>query len=101
MFGPFAELYLSIVFGKENRNAEQEQANFQKTIRNWTIVNEHLKENAFMAGDKFSIADVFVFLLVWKWKIVPEVEKPNLAALVEYFERSKQVPHAAMFMTIP
>lgn len=65
----------------------------EASIANWTrlmaILEAQLERTgAYVAGDKFTLADIVMGLSVQRW-LVPEFEKPHHPHVVAYYERLK------------
>lgn len=66
-------------------------ARIEQSMRGWgakmALLEAHLAKGApYVAGDEFTIADIALGLSVHRWMRVP-AEKPELAAVGEYYQR--------------
>jgi glutathione S-transferase len=65
-------------------------------VRNWnrhmTILEEQLRQTcAFVTGARFTLADIVLGLATHRWFMTP-MERPQLPAVTDYYERLSQRP---------
>jgi len=65
---------------------EGREAAIAKVKSSLSLLSRHLEENAFAAGDRFSIADIPLGISIHRWRHLPEAEGEKLPALDEWFE---------------
>ena len=57
------------------------------------LLNQHLEQNnPYVAGDRFTIADIPVGLVVNRWFMIEGVDRPPYAALSAYYDRLGERP---------
>ncbi|RDK02890.1 glutathione S-transferase family protein [Paraburkholderia lacunae] len=81
--------------------AHQDRNEISLSCRNWSrhmgILNGQLEATgAFVAGERFSLADIPVGLSVNRWFSTP-LERPHFPAVSDYFERLAQRPGFAAY----
>ena len=69
----------------ENRNMEIIELGRAALSAKMAIIDDTLKENTFMAGDKFTIGDIPLGIAAWRWFNMPieREDYPNLRRWVE------------------
>lgn len=61
-------------------------AAYQKTLAAMEILDKHLSENQYVAGEEFTIGDIPVGAVTYRWMSLP-IERPALANLQDWYER--------------
>ena len=71
-----------------------------KAIELWTIVDNQLASQPYIAGKNFSIGDIGLGVFVHRWHQFP-IERGNLPNLAGYYERLKARPAYARHVALP
>ena len=71
-----------------------------KAIELWTIVENQLASQPYIAGKDFSIGDIGLGVFVHRWHQFP-IERGNLPNLAGYYERLKARPAYARHVALP
>ena len=74
-----------------------------RSVRKWSAKMSMLEQQlaatgSFAAGDVFTIADIALGLSVHRWFLTP-IERPELPHVAAYYERLKQRPAAAPYLS--
>jgi glutathione S-transferase len=57
-----------------------------RTEESWQILDEHLRERAFVAGEQFTMGDIPIGAFAYRWLALP-IERPALPNLNAWYER--------------
>ena len=69
-----------------------EEARVQ-TAERWQIVDRHLASRPYLAGDSFTVGDIPVGAMAYRWLNLP-IERPQLTNLKAWYDRlTKRVPY--------
>jgi glutathione S-transferase len=71
---------------REKRNMDEVEESRKKVAANLTIVDAHLGGRDYMAGKRFSMADIPMGVAAYRWFNLP-VERPAMPALKRWYER--------------
>jgi len=66
----------------------------------WGIVDKHLADKRYLAGDEFTYGDIPVGCFVHRYLSLP-IERPKLENLAAYYERLKQRPGYVKHVALP
>ncbi|WP_417519523.1 glutathione S-transferase family protein [Minwuia sp.] len=64
------------------------------------ILDSHLGQNRWVAGDSMTMGDIPIGALVYRWLHLP-MERPDLAHVTAYFERLRERPAFSTHVMIP
>lgn len=82
--------------------AYTDQARIADSIQRWgdkmAVLERHMRESEFVVDNAFSIADIAIGLSLHRWFLTPMEHRP-FPALEAYYERMKQRPAAAPWLT--
>ena len=70
----------------EKRDMAAIEAARQRMAGLWRIVDAHLAQNDYMAGDGFSLADIPLGIQAYRWFVLP-VERPEMPNLASWYAR--------------
>lgn len=70
----------------EKRDADKIQAALQKTAASWRLVERHLQDRRYLAGEEFTIGDIPLGVWAHRWFSLP-IERPPLANLQTWYQR--------------
>lgn len=76
---------------EKDRNEVDLEKLRQQMIRVLTIVDEQLKTTKFIAGDQFTLADIPLALLAYRWFNLP-IDRPALAHLEQWYQQVSSRP---------
>jgi len=66
----------------------------------WGIVDRHLAERRYLAGDEFTVGDIPVGCFVHRWLSLP-IERPAYKNIAAYYDRLKQRPGYVKHVALP
>jgi len=75
----------------EKRDAKALEDSRLRTADALAILDAHLAENAYIAGDAFTMGDVVLGACVWRWMALP-IERPDRPSVERWFETLSQRP---------
>ena len=64
------------------------------------MIEAHLEHNAYLAGDKFTLADMGNGVLAYRWHSFP-IERPSLPRVKAWYERLRERPAFGKYIAIP
>jgi|SRR5579863_1428338 len=67
----------------------------------WPFVDEHLGKHAFIAGDSFSMADIPIGCMAYRWYAFDGVERPSLKHLEAWWTKLKVRPGYQKHLFLP
>jgi glutathione S-transferase len=92
LFPAFKDALLGLVrTAPENRNPEKIEASVRTTAGVIAVLDAHLEDNDYVAGSSFTMGDVALGSLVYRW-LELDIERPNLRALCAWYERLASRP---------
>lgn len=71
-----------------------------RTAEQFALLDAQLKTNAYVIGDAFSMGDIPLGAVAYRWYALP-IERPALAALGEWYQRLKARPAFARHVALP
>ena len=95
-----ALLYGLIRTKPEQRDHAAIEAARPKAASAWTIVEDALESGPFLAGAEFSLAEIVMGTLVYRWHAFP-IERPPLPRLKAWYDRMRQRPAFHTHIEIP
>lgn len=84
----------------EQRDAAAIEASRQKTAEVLHMLDTHLKQHAYVAGDAFSMGDIPVGTTAWRWMALP-IERVELPNIKRWFDALAQRPVFASVVMQP
>ncbi|MDQ3386244.1 MAG: glutathione S-transferase [Actinomycetota bacterium] len=84
----------------ENRDPKAIQTSLEATAETLNILNQHLTQNEFVAGESFTMGDVSLGSTVYRWLNI-DIERPNLPALEAWHERLTTRPAYQKTVMVP
>jgi glutathione S-transferase len=72
----------------------------KKAIGVWTILEDALGGNSYIAGKKLTLADICLGIFVHRWHQYP-IERPSLPRLKAYYERLGERPGCRKHVMLP
>lgn len=89
----------------QQRDLAEIARSFRQLADALTIVDQALASRAFLAGDRFTVADIPLGCVAHRWFNMPveqaSLERPPFAALRAWYGRLKERPAAAPIMAAP
>src|SRR5215469_550320 len=95
-----ALLYGLIRTKPEQRDHAAIEAARRKGASAWTIVEDALESGPFLEGAEFSLAEIVMGTLVYRWHAFP-IERPPLPRLKAWYDRMRQRPAFHPHIEIP
>jgi glutathione S-transferase len=84
----------------EERDPEAAEASRAASEEKSRILDAHLADRPFMAGDAFTMADIPIGCHVNRWYALP-IERPDLPNLRAYYDRVRERPGARNVVSLP
>lgn len=84
----------------EKRDPAAIEASRKATAEAMNILDKHLATSKYVAGDTFTMADIPLGCMAYRWLAFP-VERPNQPHLVAWHDRLKQRPGYKKHLTLP
>lgn len=84
----------------ENRDQRALDASAEASETKARILNAHLSQHPYMAGDTFTMGDIPIACHVHRWYALP-LERPDLPHLKAYYERVSARPGAKTVLGVP
>jgi glutathione S-transferase len=84
----------------EKRDPVALEAARKEALRYWQMIEAHLEHNAYLAGDKFTLADMGNGVLAYRWHSFP-IERPSLPRVKAWYERLRERPAFKKYVEIP
>jgi glutathione S-transferase len=84
----------------ENRDHAAVEAARRKALAAWTIADDALAEQDYLAGDELTLAEITLGTLVYRWHAF-SIERPHLKNLKAWYERMRQRPGFKAHIEIP
>lgn len=75
-------------------------SSFKNTLATMQILDQHLADNRYVAGEEFTIGDIPVGAVTYRWMSLP-IERPLLANIQDWFERLEQRPAYRQHVMLP
>jgi len=92
LFPAFKDALLGLVrTAPEDRNPEKIEASVRATAGVIAVLDAHLEDNDYVAGSSFTMGDIALGSLVYRW-LGLDIERPDLAALRSWYERLTDRP---------
>ena len=92
LFPAFKDALVGLVrTAPENRNPEKIDASVRATAGVIAVLDAHLEDNDYVAGSSFTMGDVALGSLVYRW-LELDIDRPDLPALRAWYERLASRP---------
>jgi glutathione S-transferase len=92
LFPAFKDALLGLVrTAPENRNPEKIEASVRATAGKIAVLDAHLEDNDYVAGSSFTMGDMALGSLVYRW-LELDIERPDLPSLRAWYERLASRP---------
>ena len=92
MNAPLVPLFVGMVrTPPDDRDAGAIERARRETARHWAMLDAHLAESAFVAGDALSIGDIPLGVSAYRW-FAMDIERPDHARLRAWYERLAERP---------
>jgi glutathione S-transferase len=92
LFPAFKGALLGLVrTAPENRNPEKIEASVRATAGVLAVLDAHLEDNDYVAGSSFTMGDLALGSLVYRW-LELDIERPDLPSLRAWYERLADRP---------
>ena len=85
---------------EEKRDHDAIRSSIEKTARAWKMFDDHLAKNSYAAGDIFTIGDIPLGILAYRWFKLP-IERPELKHLSAWYEGLCKRPPYQTHIMIP
>lgn len=72
----------------------------RRTAENFTLLDHHLKNNAYVIGGAFSMGDIPIGVAAQRWFAL-DIQRPPLAALSAWYQRLKERPGFVQHVDLP
>jgi glutathione S-transferase len=67
----------------------------------WPFVDAHLSQHAFIAGDRFTMADIPLGCMAYRWYAFEGIERPKLANVERWWKRLAERPGYQKYLFLP
>jgi glutathione S-transferase len=84
----------------EQRDQAAIEAARRKALAAWTIVEDALDGQPYLAGEQLTLAEITLGTLVYRWHSFP-IERPSLKNLKAWYERMRERPAFKQNIEIP
>ena len=92
LFPAFKDALLGLVrTAPEHRNPEKIEASVRATAGVIAVLDAHLEDNDYVAGSSFTMGDLALGSLVYRW-LELHIERPDLPSLQAWYERLADRP---------
>ena len=99
--GPMGQLLFGLVRSTpETRDAGAIEAARRRALTAWTIVDDAVKDQPYLAGSELSLAEIVLGTQIYRWFAFP-IERPELANLRAWYDRLRQRPAFKEHIGIP
>lgn len=85
----------------EKRDMRAVDAAREELLQLWPILDDHLGQDGFVAGDRFSVADIPVGCLAYRWYAFEGIDRPRWEHLEAWWNRLKERPGYRKHLTLP
>jgi glutathione S-transferase len=99
--GPMGTLLFGLVrTAPEQRDPAAIEAGRKRAATAWNIVDEAVADRPYLAGSEFSLAEIVLGTLVYRWHAFP-IERPALTNLRAWYDRLRERPGFKKYIEIP
>jgi glutathione S-transferase len=89
---PMGQLLFGLVRTKpEARDPAAVEGARRRALAGWTIVDDHLKSQPYLAGSELSLAEIVLGTQIYRWFAFP-IERPALDNLRAWYDRMRERP---------
>ena len=85
--------------------AKRDMAAVQAAVKTlhglWPIVDQHLSKQTYIAGDAFSMADIPIGCMAYRWYAFEGIERPALKHLEAWWKKLKERPGYQKHLYLP
>jgi len=67
----------------------------------WPMLDDHLSHHAFIAGDEFTMADIPVGCMAYRWYALDGIERPAMRHMEAWWKRLAERPGYQKHLTLP
>ena len=85
---------------EEKRDAKAVQSAFEKTVKAWQMVEDHLANSRYLGGEEFSLGDIPLGVWAYRWFNLP-IDRPNQPNVTNWYDRLKQRQSYQTHIMIP
>jgi glutathione S-transferase len=85
----------------EKRDAAAVQAAHRELLALWPLLDAHLADGGFVAGDRFSMADIPVGCMAYRWYALEGIERPRWTHLEAWWNQLRRRPGYQKHLTLP
>lgn len=85
----------------EKRDTVAVQEAHKALLTVWPMLDGHLSHQPFVAGSKFTVADIPVGCMAYRWYAFEGIERPALKYLEDWWKRLKERPGYQKHLTLP
>jgi glutathione S-transferase len=98
---PMGQLLFGLIRTKpEARDAAAIEAARRHALAAWTIVEEALQAQPYLAGDSLTLAEIVLGTQIYRW-FTFAIERPSLPRLRAWYQRLRQLPGFRTYIEIP
>ncbi len=99
---PMRTVFLQLIrTPADRRGAAVAQAAHETLLTLWPMLDDHLSRNAFVAGSRFSMADIPLGCMAYRWYGLENVERPALKHLEAWWRGLEERPGYRRHLTLP
>jgi glutathione S-transferase len=89
---PMGQLLFGLVRSTpETRDPAAIESARRRAAASWTIIDDEVKDQPYLAGDHLSLAEIVLGTLIYRWFAFP-IERPELPNLRGWYDRMHQRP---------
>jgi glutathione S-transferase len=77
------------------------QSAHQQLLGLWPLLDAHLEQGPFIAGDRFSVVDIPLGSMVYRWYALEGIERPRWTHLETWWKRLSERPGYVKHLTLP
>ena len=101
VFPAFKDAVLGLIrTAPENRNPDKIAASVQATATTLTLLDDHLENYRYVAGDSLTVGDVALGSTIYRW-LTLDIDRPPLPNLEAWHDRLQQRPAYREHVMVP
>jgi glutathione S-transferase len=85
----------------ERRDATAIRAAHETLCATWPVLDAHLARSPFVAGDRFSVADIPLCGMAYRWYALAGDDRPATPAVDDWWRRLRERPGYRAHLTLP